>query len=40
MGLLWREVLEPAGARPLDLKALAQQHIETVLSGLLAEGGR
>ena len=40
MGLLWREVLEPAGARPLDLKALAQQHIETVLNGLLAEGGR
>lgn len=40
MGLLWREVLEPAGARPLDLRALAQQHVETVLSGLLAEGGR
>lgn len=40
MGLLWREVLEPAGARQLDLKALAQQHVETVLNGLLAEGGR
>ena len=40
MGLLWREVLEPAGARPIDLRALAQQHIETVLGGLLVEGGR
>ena len=40
MGVLWREVLEPVGAQPLDLKALAQQHVETVLNGLLAEGGR
>jgi len=40
MGVLWREVLVPVGARPLDLKALAQQHVETVLHGLLAEGGR
>lgn len=40
MGVLWREVLVPVGAQPLDLKALAQQHVETVLNGLLAEGGR
>lgn len=40
MGLLWREVLEPVGAAPLDLRALARQHVETVLTGLLAEGGR
>lgn len=40
MGALWREVLEPVGAEPIDLKALAQQHIETALTGLLAEGGR
>jgi len=35
-----REVLEPVGATPIDLKALASQHIETALHGLLAEGGR
>ena len=40
MGVLWREVLEPAGAEPLDLQRLAQQHVETVLTGLLDEGGR
>lgn len=40
MGALWREVLEPVGAEPIDLKALAEQHIETALNGLLAEGGR
>lgn len=40
MGVLWREVLVPVGAKPLDLKALARQHLETVLHGLMAEGGR
>lgn len=40
MGVLWREVLEPAGAEPIDLSALAMQHVETALSGLLTEGGR
>lgn len=40
MGELWREVLEPVGAAPIDLKALANQHIETALHGLLAEGSR
>lgn len=40
MGVLWREVLVPVGAEPLDLTALARQHIETVLTGLLVEGGR
>jgi AcrR family transcriptional regulator len=40
MGVLWREVLVPVGAEPLDLTALARQHIETALNGLLAEGGR
>jgi len=40
MGVLWREVLVPVGARPIDLRALAAQHIETVLNGLLTEGGR
>ena len=35
MGLLWRETLEPAGGPPIDLHALARQHAETVLEGLL-----
>jgi AcrR family transcriptional regulator len=36
MGILWRETLEPAGGAPVDLEALARQHAETVLAGLLA----
>lgn len=40
MGALWREVLMPVGAAPVDLRILAAQHVETVLGGLLAEGGR
>ena len=36
MGLLWRETLEPAGGAPLDLEALAAQHADAVLAGLLA----
>lgn len=36
MGVLWQETLEPAGGAPLDLQALARQHAETVLQGLLA----
>lgn len=35
MALLWRETLEPAGGAPIDMEALAKQHAETVLSGLL-----
>ena len=35
MGVLWRETLQPAGGAPLDLDALARQHCETVLHGLL-----
>jgi AcrR family transcriptional regulator len=35
MGLLWRETLVPAGGAPIDLNALAKQHAETVLEGLL-----
>jgi hypothetical protein len=35
MGVLWRETLQPAGGAELDLKALATQHAETVLAGLL-----
>lgn len=36
MGVLWREVLVPAGAAPIDLRAVAEQHVETVLGGMLA----
>jgi len=35
MGILWRETLQPVGGAPLDLEALAKQHAETVLTGLL-----
>jgi AcrR family transcriptional regulator len=37
MGLMYREVLQPAGGAPIDIEALARQHAETVLSGLLLE---
>jgi AcrR family transcriptional regulator len=35
LGALWRTTLVPAGGTPLDLAALAKQHSETVLAGLL-----
>ncbi len=40
MGMLWRETLQPVGGAPLDLDALAKQHAETVLAGLLTEQAR
>ncbi len=40
LGVIWREVMAPAGAPPVDLRALAAQHIDTALTGMLAEGGR
>jgi AcrR family transcriptional regulator len=36
LGALWRATLVPAGGTPLDLAALAKQHSETILAGLLA----
>ena len=36
LGVLWRETLQPVGGTPVDLTALAKQHSETVLAGLLA----
>jgi AcrR family transcriptional regulator len=36
MGILWRETLQPVGGAPVDIEALARQHAETVLAGLLA----
>lgn len=35
MGALWREVFEPVGARPVDLREVARQHAETALQGML-----
>ena len=40
MGVLWRETFTPVGGAPVDLEAVARQHAETVLTGLLAEGDR
>jgi len=40
MGVIWHETLEPVGGEPLDVGALAKQHVETILSGLLTEGSR
>ena len=40
MGLIYREVLQPAGGEPLDIEMLARQHAETVLAGLLTEQAR
>ncbi|HEX7761468.1 MAG TPA: TetR/AcrR family transcriptional regulator [Caulobacteraceae bacterium] len=37
MGVLWRETFEPVGAPPFDLPALSQQHLRTVLGGMLTE---
>lgn len=38
MGLLWRETFTPVGGAVIDLPALARQHAETVLAGLLTKG--
>ena len=36
IGVIWRETFTPIGAADIDLPALARQHVETVLEGLLA----
>jgi len=40
VGVLWRETFTPIGGAEIDLPAVARQHVETVLGGLLAEGDR
>jgi AcrR family transcriptional regulator len=35
MGVLWQHTLVPAGGEPFDLPALAAQHADAVLAGLL-----
>lgn len=37
MGVLWREILQPAGAAPLNVQALASQHAQALLGGMLAQ---
>ena len=34
LSMVWRETFEPIGARPLDVPALAEQHLDTVLKGM------
>lgn len=35
MGVLWREVFVPVGVEPIDLRAIAEQHADTALEGML-----
>lgn len=35
IAILWRETLQPAGGAPIDIEAMANQHCETILAGLL-----
>jgi AcrR family transcriptional regulator len=37
IGVLWRETFTPIGGAALDLPAIARQHAETVLGGLLVK---
>ncbi len=37
LGVVWRETFTPVGAPPFDLPALAKQHVETMLRGMLME---
>lgn len=34
LSMVWRETFEPVGAEPIDVVALAEQHVETVLMGM------
>lgn len=38
VGVIWRETFTPVGAEPFDLPALAEQHVQTLLSGLTPGG--
>jgi AcrR family transcriptional regulator len=40
VGVIWRETFVPVGAPPFEVPALARQHVETMLAGMLAEGAR
>ena len=34
LSMVWRETFEPVGAEPIDVVALAEQHVDTVLRGM------
>ena len=34
LSMVWRETFEPVGADPIDVVALAEQHVDTVLRGM------
>ena len=34
LSMVWRETFEPVGAGPIDVAALADQHLDTVLKGM------
>jgi AcrR family transcriptional regulator len=36
MGLLWRETMVPVGAAPIDFVALGEQHMRTMMRGLMS----
>jgi AcrR family transcriptional regulator len=38
IGVLWRETFTPVGGAVIDLEAIARQHCETILAGLLVDG--
>ena len=38
VGVIFRETFVPVGAKPFDIPALMQQHLDTVLPGLLTTG--
>jgi AcrR family transcriptional regulator len=40
VAVLWRETFVPVGAQPFDLRALARQHIDTILGGMATGGDR
>ena len=40
VAVLWRETFEPIGAPAFDLPAVMDQHIDTLLCGMLTEGAR
>lgn len=39
VGVVWRETFLPIGAEPIDIPALAEQHVELWLRGMLTESG-
>ena len=40
IGVIWRETFTPVGGAAVDLPAIARQHAETVLDGLIVSGAK